>query len=45
MKRRINLYGLYGKVTKCFHDKGFDFIYGEDSNSYFAHYSLEWGTD
>lgn len=40
MKRRINLHGLYGKVTKCFHDKGFAFIYGEDGNSYFAHYSL-----
>lgn len=34
------MYGLYGKVTKCFHDKGFAFIYGEDGNSYFAHYSL-----
>ena len=34
------MYSLYGKVAKCFHDKGFAFIYGEDGNSYFAHYSL-----
>ena len=31
---------MYGRVTKCFHDKGFAFIHGEDGNSYFAHYSL-----
>ena len=30
---------LYGKVTRCFPDKGFAFILGEDKNSYFVHYS------
>lgn len=30
---------LYGKVTKCFPDKGYAFILGEDHNSYFLHYS------
>ena len=30
---------LYGKVTKCFPDKGYAFILGEDKNSYFLHYS------
>ena len=30
---------LYGKVIRCFHDRGFAFVLGEDNNSYFAHYS------
>ena len=30
---------MYGKVTKCFPDKGYAFILGEDHNSYFLHYS------
>jgi len=30
---------VYGRVTKCFHDKGYAFIYGEDGKSYFIHYS------
>lgn len=30
---------MYGKVTKCFPDKGYAFILGEDYNSYFLHYS------
>ena len=30
---------LYGKVTRCFPDRGYAFILGEDKNSYFAHYS------
>ena len=30
---------MYGRVTRCFHDKGFAFILGEDKNSYFVHYS------
>lgn len=30
---------LYGKVTRCFPDKGYAFILGEDKNSYFLHYS------
>lgn len=30
---------MYGKVTKCFSDKGYAFILGEDHNSYFLHYS------
>ena len=30
---------MYGKVTRCIHDKGFAFILGEDNNSYFVHYS------
>lgn len=30
---------MYGKVTRCFHEKGFAFIYGDDGNSYFVHYS------
>ena len=30
---------MYGKVTKCFPDKGYAFILGEDNNSYFLHYS------
>lgn len=33
------MYGLFGKVTKCFQEKGYAFIYGEDNNSYFLHYS------
>lgn len=30
---------MYGRVTKCFPDKGYAFILGEDYNSYFLHYS------
>lgn len=30
---------MYGRVTKCFPDKGYAFILGEDNNSYFLHYS------
>lgn len=30
---------MYGRVTKCFPDKGYAFILGEDHNSYFLHYS------
>ena len=30
---------MYGRVTKCFPDKGYAFILGEDHNSYFIHYS------
>ena len=30
---------MYGKVTKCFPDKGYAFVFGEDHNSYFLHYS------
>ncbi len=30
---------MYGKVTRCFPDKGYAFILGEDKNSYFLHYS------
>ena len=30
---------LYGIVTKCFPDKGYGFILGEDHNSYFLHYA------
>ena len=30
---------MYGRVTRCFSDKGFAFILGEDNNSYFLHYS------
>lgn len=30
---------MYGRVTKCFPDRGFAFILGEDNNSYFLHYS------
>ena len=34
---------MYCRVTKCFHDKGFAFIHGEDGNSYFAHVSKLYG--
>ena len=30
---------LYGKVTRCFPDKGYAFILGEDKKSYFLYYS------
>ena len=30
---------MYGRVSKCFPDKGYAFILGEDYNSYFLHYS------
>ena len=30
---------MYGRVTRCFPDKGYAFILGEDNNSYFLHYS------
>ena len=30
---------MYGIVTKCFPDRGYAFILGEDNNSYFLHYS------
>ncbi len=30
---------MYGRVTRCFHDKGYGFIRGEDGKSYFIHYS------
>ena len=30
---------MYGKVTRCFPDRGYAFILGEDKNSYFLHYS------
>ena len=30
---------MYGTVTRCFPDRGYAFILGEDKNSYFAHYS------
>ncbi len=28
---------MYGRVTGYFHDKGYGFIRGEDSNTYFIH--------
>ena len=30
---------MYGRVTKYFHNKGYGFIRGEDSNTYFIHHS------
>ena len=30
---------MYGRVTKYFHSKGYGFIRGEDSNTYFIHHS------
>ena len=30
---------MYGRVTKYFRDKGYGFIRGEDSNTYFIHHS------
>lgn len=30
---------MYDRVTKYFHDRGYGFIYGEDNNTYFIHYS------
>ncbi len=30
---------MYGRVTKYFQDRGYGFIQGEDSNSYFVHCS------
>lgn len=30
---------LYGKVTRYFQNRGYGFIYGEDSNTYFIHHS------
>lgn len=35
--------GLYGRVTKYFHDRGFGFIRGEDGNTYFIHASKLYG--
>ena len=30
---------MYGRITRCFPDRGYAFILGEDKNSYFLHYS------
>ena len=30
---------MYGRVTRCFWDKGYGFIHGEDGNTYFIHHS------
>ena len=30
---------MYGRVTKYFHNKGYGFIRGDDSNTYFIHHS------
>ena len=30
---------MYGRVTKYFHNKGYGFIHGEDSNTYFIHHT------
>lgn len=30
---------MYGRVTRYFQNRGYGFIYGEDSNTYFIHYS------
>lgn len=34
---------MFGKVTKFFHNKGYDFILGEDGNTYFVHTSKLYG--